>query len=263
MDAPPKTTALETLLKKDRLIIIISLVFISIICWFYIIYLYKQMHPMNMDAFLFAMPMSPEWTATDFLLLFLMWLVMMIAMMTPSIAPLVLIFAMVNRQKKQQQAPFVSATYLFAGYYVAWAIFGLLATLLQWRLQAIDWLDPEMFITHKYVAGCILLLAGIFQFTTLKTRCLQHCATPVAFIHSKWKDGRSGAFQMGIQNGIYCLGCCWILMIVLFVAGIMNLLWIAIIGAFVLVEKIYPGRKWLSMLAGILLVGCGIYRFLN
>lgn len=254
-----QSTTLEAILKKDRLILIICLVGISIISWGYIVYLYKQMYPMNMKAFLFAMPMTAAWSLTDFLLLFLMWFVMMVAMMTASVAPLILIFAMVNRQKQQQQNPYVPAGYLFAGYYFTWAIFSLLATLLQWALQQVNWLNPDMVITHKILGAGILIVAGIFQFTSLKQRCLTHCQTPVDFIHKKWAAGKTGAFKMGIQNGIYCLGCCWILMAVLFVAGIMNLLWIALITLFVLLEKLVPQYKWISFIAGAALIGYGMF----
>ncbi len=115
-----------------------------------------------------------------------------------------------------------------------------------------------MIITHKILGAGILIVAGIFQFTSLKQRCLTHCQTPVSFIHSKWKEGKSGAFKMGIENGIYCLGCCWVLMTVLFVAGIMKLLWIALITLFVLLEKLVPKYKWISFIAGIGLIGYGI-----
>jgi predicted metal-binding membrane protein len=251
-------TTLEFILKKDRAILAGCLIGISVISWLYIIYLYKQMYPMNMKAFLFAMPMTAAWSLTDFLLLFLMWFVMMVAMMTASVAPLILIFAMVNRQKQQQQNPYVPAGYLFAGYYFTWGVFSLLATLLQWALQQFNWLNPDMIITHKILGAVILIAAGIFQFTSLKQRCLAHCQTPVDFIHKKWKAGKSGAFKMGMENGIYCLGCCWILMVVLFVAGVMNLLWIALIAIFVLLEKLVPQNKWISFIAGAGLIGYGI-----
>jgi predicted metal-binding membrane protein len=215
------------------------------------------MNPMNMDAFLFAMPMSPAWTFVDFVLLFLMWFVMMIAMMTPSVSPLILIFAMVNRQKRQQDNPFVPTGYLIAGYFLVWAGFSLLATLLQWGLQNLSLLNPAMETTNKILGGFILIIAGIFQFTPLKQRCLGYCRTPIDFIHRNWKEGRRGALRMGIENGVYCLGCCWILMIILFVSGIMNLLWIALIALFVLMEKTISS-KWVSFIAGVVLVGYGI-----
>ena len=249
----------ENLLKRDRLIIVIGLIAICLLSWMYIIYLYKQMYPMNMDAFLFAMPMTATWTLVDFSLLFLMWFVMMIAMMIPSVTPLILIFSMVNRKKKQNKNPFVSSYYLLAGYLIIWAVFSLLATLLQWFFQHLNWLNPDMVVTNKIVGGIILLLAGLFQFTPLKRQCLQYCQTPVSFIHTQWKEGKSGALKMGIKNGMYCLGCCWILMLLLFVSGIMNLLWIVLISLFVLTEKLLPRFTWISWLAGVLLILYGAW----
>lgn len=209
---------------------------------------------MNMEALFFAMPMTPTWTAIDVMLLFLMWFVMMIAMMTPSISPLILIFAMVNRQRKELKNPFVPTGYLLAGYFLVWAGFSLFATVLQWLLQQISMLNPEMETTNNTLGGIILLAAGIFQFTPLKQRCLHYCRTPVDFIHRHWKDGKRGALLMGMKNGMYCLGCCWILMALLFVSGIMNLLWIVLIGLFVLIEKVLPGVKWFSFIAGTALI---------
>ena len=244
-------------MKKDRFIIISGLFILCILSWLYVIYLYRQMVHMDMDALFFAMPMTPSWTAVDFILLFLMWFVMMVAMMTPSVAPLILIFAMVNRQKKQQQNPFVPTGYLLYGYFLIWAGFSLLATLLQWLLQNISLLNPEMETTNKILGSFILIAAGIFQFTPLKQRCLNYCRTPVDFIHRNWKEGKTGALRMGIENGVYCLGCCWVLMILLFVSGIMNLLWIALIALFVLIEKILPKVKWVSFIAGGALIMYG------
>ena len=127
-----------------------------------------------MDALFFAMPMTPKWSATDFILMFLMWLVMMIAMMTPSVTPLILIFATVNRQRKHQASPFVNPGYLAAGYFLIWAAFSLAATVLQWWLQHIAVLNPEMIVTSRFLAGITLIVAGIFQFTPLKQTCLTY-----------------------------------------------------------------------------------------
>jgi len=213
---------------------------------------------MNMDALFFAMPMSPSWTAVDFVLLFLMWFVMMIAMMTPSVAPLILIFTMVNRQRMQQDRPFVKTAYLVTGYFLVWAAFSLAATSLQWLLQQISLLNPEMKTTSKILESIILITTGIFQFTPLKQTCLRYCRSPLDFVHRHWKEGKRGAFRMGIENGFYCLGCCWMLMVLLFVAGIMNLLWVALIAVFVLIEKILPKRKWISYGAGFVLIVYGV-----
>ena len=245
-------------LKKDRLIIIGGLFFITLLSWLYIIYLYNQMVYMDMNALFFAMPMTPEWTYIDFILLFLMWLVMMIAMMTPSISTFILMFATVNRQKKQQDRPFINTAYLIAGYFLVWAAFSLVATTLQWLLQQISLLNPDMKITSKILGSIILIATGIFQFTPLKKTCLTHCGSPLNFVLQHWKESKQGALKMGIENGFYCLGCCWMLMVLLFVTGIMNLLWVAIIALFVLVEKILSQLKWIPFFAGIALILYGI-----
>jgi predicted metal-binding membrane protein len=112
--------------------------------------------------------------------------------------------------------------------------------------------------TDKILGGSIIIIAGVFQFTPLKKRCLHYCRTPVDFVHRNWKEGKTGAIKMGIENGIFCLGCCWVLMTLLFVAGIMNLLWIALITLFILVEKMIPYSKPVSFIAGALLVVYGI-----
>jgi predicted metal-binding membrane protein len=250
--------SLEQLLKRDRLIIICGLFIITLLSWLYVIYLYNQMVNMDMDALFFAMPMTPVWTATDFILLFLMWVVMMIAMMTPSVAPFTLIFAAINRQRRQQERPFVYTAYLIGGYFLVWAAFSLGATFLQWLLQKISLLNAEMRTTSKIFGSVILIAAGIFQFTPIKQSCLGHCSSPLDFIRRHWKEGKAGAFLMGIKNGFFCVGCCWMLMVLLFFAGIMNLLWVAIISVFVLVEKISPQLKWVSRLAGLILVLYGI-----
>jgi predicted metal-binding membrane protein len=257
---------LEAVLKRDRVFLIAGMFLLTALSWCYILYLYRQMYPMNMDALFFAMPMTAHWTAMDFILLFLMWFVMMIAMMTPSVAPVVLIFAMVNRKNKGQKNPVVPSIYFLSGYFIVWAGFSLLATLLQWILQTINWLNPEMLITNRILGGVILLVAGLFQFSALKRKCLQSCCTPVNFIHSHWKEGKHGALKMGMVNGTYCLGCCWILMILLFVSGIMNILWISLIALFVLLEKLLPQAKWVSWIAGGVLIIYGalvLIRFAN
>jgi predicted metal-binding membrane protein len=187
-----------------------------------------------------------------------MWLVMMIAMMTPSVAPLIVVFARVNRERKQQRHPFVGAGYLITGYFLVWAIFSLAATSLQWLLQHISLLNPEMKTTNKILGSIILMTTGIFQFTPLKQTCLTYCRSPLNFVLLHWKEGKKGALRMGIENGFYCVGCCWMLMVLLFVAGIMNLLWVAMITLFVLVEKVSPGVKWVPYVAGFVLIGYGV-----
>ena len=253
-----KPSSLLYVLKKDRFIVLAALFLICGLSWLYIIYLYNQMHPMNMDALFFAMPMTPQWSWTDFVFLFLMWFVMMIAMMTPSVTPLVIIFTLINRKRRQQQNPYVPSGYLLSGYFLVWAAFSVFATLLQWLLQQVALLNPEMVTTSKVLGGILLITAGMFQFTSLKRTCLRNCRSPMGFIHQHWKNGKGGALRMGIQNGIYCMGCCWILMILLFVSGIMNILWIAVISLFVLIEKVLLSVTVISFIAGITLIAYGI-----
>jgi predicted metal-binding membrane protein len=214
---------------------------------------------MDMDALFFAMPMTPKWTITDFILLFLMWLVMMIAMMTPSVTPLILLFATVNRKRKQQNRPFVNTAYLIAGYFLVWSVYSLVATSLQWLLQQVSLLNAEMETTSKILGSVILIITGIFQFTPLKQTCLKSCSSPMNFIMQHWKEGKQGALLMGIKNGLYCVGCCWLLMVLLFFAGVMNLLWVALISLFILIEKISSPVKWIPQLAGICLIAYGIF----
>lgn len=251
------TTSIEYILKRDRYIIISSMAVMSLLAWFYMVYLYKQMEQMNMDSLFFAMPMTAHWTGTDFALMFLMWVVMMIAMMTPSVAPLILIFARVNRQRQQQQSPYIKTAYLLTGYFLVWAGFSFIATFLQWTLQQVSMLNPEMVTTSKVLSSLILITAGIFQFSSLKNKCLKYCRSPLEFIYHNWKEGKNGAIKMGIENGIYCVGCCWILMTLLFVTGIMNILWVALIAIFVLIEKIASNPKWISSISGIILIAYG------
>src|SRR5580765_5221003 len=176
--------------RRDRIIILIGLLLITLLSWLYIIYLYRQMVYMDMNALFFAMPMTPEWTSADFILLLLMWLVMMIAMMTPSVAPLILVFARVNRERKQQDHPFVGAGYLITGYFLVWAVFSLASTFLQWLLQQISLLNPEMKTTNKILGSIILITTGIFQFTPLKQTCLTYCRSPLNFVLLHWKEGK-------------------------------------------------------------------------
>jgi predicted metal-binding membrane protein len=145
-----------------------------------------------------------------------------------------------------------------AGYFLTWAVFSLVATLLQWLLQQKSLLSPDMIATSKIFASIVLIASGIFQFTALKQVCLAHCRSPLDFVLQHWKEGKQGALRMGIENGFYCLGCCWMLMVLLFVTGIMNLLWVSIIALFVLVEKIFSQIKLVPYVAGTLLILYGI-----
>jgi len=194
-------------------------------------------------------------TLTDFLMLFIMWTVMMAAMMAPSAAPMILTFAALNRKRMSTGAPLYPAG-AFAGAYLAvWAAFSLAATGVQWWLHSAAMLSMSMELTDTRAAAGLLVLAGLFQWTPLKRACLDTCHAPFAFLMTHWRDGRWGALRMGIQHGVYCVGCCWAVMGLLFVAGVMNLPWVLILSLFVLAEKLSPK---LARPAGTLMAVAGI-----
>jgi predicted metal-binding membrane protein len=208
--------------------------------------------PMDM-----AMPQMQTWGWVDLVLLFVMWAVMMVAMMVPTAAPMILIFAKVNRQRRERQQPFVSTAVFLAGYLLVWSGFSLLATLAQWGLHSAALLSPMMVSTSAVLGGVLLVAAGIFQWTPLKYACLTHCRSPLSFLMTDWREGTRGALVMGLKHGSYCTGCCWFLMALLFVAGVMNLLWVATITAFVLIEKTVPRGDLVGRIAGVILVVAG------
>jgi predicted metal-binding membrane protein len=254
---------IERLLERDRVVILGGVVGLTALAWAYIVYLAWGMKSMEVGtgmAMEVALPQMQLWGAVDFVLMFVMWTVMMVAMMVPSAAPMVLVFATVNRRRQgEHQGPLVPTGAFLSGYLVVWAAFSAMATLAQWGLHTAALLSPRMVSTSPLLGGALLVAAGVFQWTPLKHACLTHCRTPLGFIMGEWRDGTGGAFIMGLNHGAYCVGCCWFLMGLLFVAGVMNLLWVAVIAAFVLIEKVAPRGQWVSRAAGLLLVGWGVW----
>ena len=245
---------LEAVVKRDRTVILAGLLAVAALAWGYLGFMVSQMGHMDMDM---AMPQMQSWTALDLLLLFLMWAIMMVAMMLPSAAPMILTFASLQRKRRERSSPYVSTTVFVLGYLLVWSAYAALAALAQWGLHEAALLSPMMVSTSPVLGGGLLIAAGLFQFTPLKHLCLTQCRTPFGFISTHWREGTGGALQMGVRHGSYCVGCCWILMALLFVAGVMNLLWVAAIAAFVLIEKLAPAGPWVSRVAGMLLIGWG------
>ncbi len=206
------------------------------------------------------MVMSPAvWTSGYAALMLAMWWVMMVAMMLPGALPMLLIFARISRREQAGGRPFVPAGIFAAGYLCAWAGFSAVAVVMQWGLGRAGLLSAMMVTTSLWLGAAILIVAGVWQFTPMKHTCLRHCRSPVAYLSGHWRDGRGGAFRMGLEHGTYCLGCCWFLMALLFVGGVMNLYWIAGIAAYVLLEKLLPMGHWLAYAAGLGLTGAGVY----
>lgn len=205
-----------------------------------------------------AMGTAPAWSPPRAILIFLMWWVMMIAMMTPSAAPTLLLFSALKRASGGAALALAHSGLFLAGYLLCWALFSVAATALQWLLQSAGLIAAAMMtIDSGAMAGAVLVAAGLYQFTPLKTACLRHCRSPAQFLTEHRRGGASGAMQMGMHHGIYCVGCCWALMALLFVGGIMNLYWIAGIAALVAIEKTAPFGRLTGRVVGVALIGLG------
>jgi predicted metal-binding membrane protein len=205
-----------------------------------------------------AMPRTSSWGAGDFLSMLGMWTVMMAAMMVPSAAPMILMFAAVHRRRRAADSPYVPTGFFLLGYLLVWTAVSVLATLAQGGLHAAALLSPALVLASPVLAGLVLVAAGIFQWTPLKDACLTQCASPLSFIMTQWREGAAGAVAMGLRHGLYCAGCCGLLMALLFVTGVMNLLWLGVLALFVLVEKAMPRRRWLTRLSGAALAAAGL-----
>ena len=199
-----------------------------------------------------------EWGPSDFGLMFLMWAVMMVGMMVPTATPMALIYASVARKAASQGAVLAPTAAFVSGYVAIWCAFSLAATLLQWQLHRAALLSPMMVLNSGTLGAGLLIVAGLYQMTPLKEACLRHCRSPMHFIAEHWRTGTLGAVRMGFEHGVYCLGCCWILMLLLFVGGVMNLLWIALITAFVLLEKVAARGAAGGRVAGVAMVTVGV-----
>lgn len=238
---------------RDRLTIIAALIGLTALSW---LYMYQQSS--SMDEMAMPIAFSP-WTATDFALNFAIWWVMMPGMMLPSAAPMILTFATVNRRKRARGQPFVPTAVFTAGYLLAWSLFGIAATLADWGLEQAALLSPTTQRLNPALAAAVIIVAGVYQLTPLKSACLSNCRSPLDFVLNHWREGRLGAWWMGFEHGLYCLGCCWFLMALLFAAGMMSLLWMAAITAFVLAEKLFPAGQWIARFSGVLMIAFGLY----
>jgi predicted metal-binding membrane protein len=239
---------------RDRIVIWGGLGAITLLAWTYLVRMSTNSGG-SMAAMDMAMPMSHRWTPADMWLMFVMWAVMMVAMMLPGASPMLMMYARVARGRGLAAG---LKLWMFAGgYIIVWALFSAGATIVQTALQNASLVSDELRVT-PFVGGLILILAGLYQFTPLKTACLTHCRSPVGFFMTEWREGMAGAVMMGIRHGTYCVGCCWPLMLLLFVAGVMNLLWVAAISALVLVEKVSRYGKPIANAAGAILVGSGL-----
>ena len=255
--------SVESVLRNDRRIVLGALVLVSFLAWGWML----SGAGMGMGAFEMTrhinMSMNvmepPVWTSNYLVLMFFMWWIMMIAMMLPSATPIILLTAALNRRSTSTSPPFGPTGMFVAGYLFAWAGFSIIAVGFQWWMQHNGWLNSMLVGQSRSINGLLLLLAGVWQFSPWKAACLQHCQSPVEFVTRQRRNGKSGALKMGLTHGGFCLGCCWFLMTLLFVGGVMNLYWIIGLTVYVWLEKTLPFGTKASRFIGVLLTIWGLY----
>ena len=262
---PWSVISVEKLLKHERRVVASALLLVCLTAWVYTLsgagmgmsafeMTRQGQESMSMDAA--SMPKT-AWTFGYAALMLGMWWVMMIAMMLPSAAPTILLATALNNRSSARQRPYGGTAFFTLGYLLAWLFFSVVAVSGQWFLQHIDQMSSMMQSQNSLLTGCLLISAGLWQFTPVKQACLRHCRSPVEFLTRRCRPGNSGAFLMGIEHGSYCLGCCWFLMALLFAGGVMNLYWIAGLALYVLAEKLLKYGEWIGKATGLVLVVWG------
>ena len=247
--------------------VFVCLMLTTILAWAYVVHLASGMTPgpavpmPGMDMGMAAMPMPGPWNAADFGFAFLMWSVMMVGMMTPSVAPTILLYAQVGRTAAALQKPFAATGWFAGGYFLAWIIFSVGAALAQTALTDALLLTPMLKSASTPLSGALLVVAGLYQWSPWKASCLRQCRAPLSFIqqHGGFRREASASLLLGLRHGLYCVGCCWPLMLLLFALGVMNLAWIAALAALVLAEKLWSRGVLVSRALGIAATAGGIY----
>ncbi|MEP6782548.1 MAG: DUF2182 domain-containing protein [Acidobacteriota bacterium] len=254
---PPQQTAVESAFRHVRQSLIVVLVLLPLACWIWVVAMARDMYGSMSGAA--AWMMTVQWDASRLVLLWAMWAAMMAAMMLPSAAPLILLYARGMRNRASELHPARLIYAMAAGYVLVWSLFSVGATALQRALSSWSLLTPMMELGATWAAAGLLILAGVYQLTPLKAACLKSCQSPITFMTSHWREGASGAFRMGLRHGLHCLGCCWALMLLLFAGGVMNLVVILALTVWVAVEKLAPFGKQSAWISGALLVGSGMW----
>ena len=236
---------------RDRWVVITSLALVVALAW---LYLWQSAAGMDGMA-----PMPHTGSGATFALTFAMWAVMMIGMMLPSAAPAILLYAALVR-KNAERGTVLPATWVFtSGYVAVWTAFSAAAALGQTALEQAMLMTSTMSLASQALSAGVLVAAGLYQWLPVKDICLQKCRNPLELFTMHWRPGARGAFRMGVEHGLYCVGCCWLLMLILFAAGVMNLMWVALIAGFIFVEKLLPAQRFTTAIAGLALVGTGVF----
>ncbi len=249
-------TALAPTMRRDRAVVLWSLLGLAALAWLYLVRLSSGM---GQAAGQLTMPNRLAWSAADFTLALGQWAVMMLAMMLPSIAPLAWTYVALRRAQPEPGRVYILAGLLTAGYLAVWLAFSLLATTIQWGLRAVALALPASSTTGVVLGGVFLVATGLFQWSPLKHACLARCRSPQGFFTAYWQEGGWGAWRMGLRQGVLCAGCCWLLMGLMLLAGAMNLWWMGALAALILAEKIAPSGEWVGRAAGVLLAAWGVW----
>jgi len=251
---------LAILPRRNLVLTIATIGLITALAWAYLIHLDRRMSTdMEYDKAMAAMGMTVHiaWTAGDALFAIGMWVVMMVGMMAPAASPVLMLFAAAQVKRDPGRAT-LSVVVFAVGYAAVWIGFSVGIVFVQWILQRTALLTNAMVAADPRIAGTILIFGGIYQLTPWKNRCLVHCRSPLGFLMTNWRDGRFGAFRMGLRHGIYCLGCCWALMGILFVVGVMNLVWVAALTGLVMLEKLAPVGAIIARVTGAAMIAVGV-----
>ena len=266
----PIDATLEAAIRRDRAVVITALVAVIALSWGYLLagagMGMSGLEMTRMSQLRIAGSVSEEdmtgvamttpavWTPGYAVLMFFMWWVMKAAMMLPTAAPTILLFATINRKQRDTGHPHVATSIFALGYLAAWAGFSLVAVILQWGFERTGILSPMLVATNEMFGAFLLLAAGVYQLTPIKHACLRHCRSPLEFLSTHWRRGAGGALRMGLVHGAFCVGCCWFLMGLMFFGGLMNLYWVAGLALFVLFEKTLPAGHWLGYATGVALL---------
>ena len=247
---------LESLLQKEQLIAFSCIALVMLISWAYMLHMAWGMSGVGAEISLACLM---RWGPEDILHSFMMWAIMMVAMMFPSATPMILMFNIVNQQQGETQRPLLPTGLFVLGYFLVWTAYSALAAIAQWGLHIAALLSHNLIITNPLIGGVLLVAAGVFQWTPFRDACMLKCRSPLGFLMAEWREGRLGTLIMGLKHGLNCVGCCWLLMLLSFVLGIMNMVWMAILTIFMLVEKASPKSQWVSRTTGLVLVAWGLW----
>jgi predicted metal-binding membrane protein len=262
----------KAVLSRDRVFVLLALTLLTVLAWSYLLWLSIDMGMRGMDmtglrmipsGFGLMVPANIPWRAMEFAFVFIMWIVMMVSMMMPSAAPMFLMYARVGRLTEAQGTPFIATVWFAVGYLLVWVGFALLATLLHWALDRSALLDFTMASTDNRFAGLLFVAAGLYQWTSLNELCLTQCQKPFEFVmrHGGYRRDAPGSVMLGLRHGAYCVGCCWTLMALLLVGGVMNVLWIVLLALLAYLERVPSLGHLIARLAGIILIAAGAWLF--